>query len=196
MKTKLMQKVDYLFENSEIVNIDYETFLNFKKRYFNLLEQNPFTQPPSEGTYFEMIRYLKRKDITNPQKIGPYKNITIFEAANRIASDLVIINGIIQLVAKYPELLVARFTLRLGILHEKGRGDFTIHLDNHDFEGEAFNVAPSFLKVKLRSTISKWKKSENRDQLMYILVNDEALNFIGKAKIDDRVFRVKNWELK
>ena len=30
---------------------------------------------------------------------------------------------------------------------------------------------------------------------MYILVNDEAFNFIGKAKIDDRVFRVKNWEV-
>lgn len=196
MKTKLMQKVDYLFAPNDLIEIDYEMLQICKERYFGFLNDNPFPKPPDTGTYFEMINYLKRKDTNNPQKIGPYQNITVFEAANRIASDLVIINGIIQLVAKYPELKVACFTLRLGILHEKGKGDFTIHLDNQDIEGEAFNVAPSFLKVKLRNTISKWKKSENRDQLMYILVNDEALNFIGKAKIDDRVFRVKNWELK
>jgi len=196
MKTKLMQKVDYLFAPNDLIRIDYEMLQISKQRYFGFLDDNPFPKPPDTGTYFEMINYLKRKDTNNPQKIGPYQNITIFEAANRIASDLVIINGIIQLVAKHPELLVARFTLRLGILHEKGKGDFTIHLDNQDFEGEAFNVAPSFLKVKLRNTTSKWKKSEYRDQLMYILVNDEAFNFIGKAKIDDRVFRVKNWELK
>lgn len=193
MKTKLMKKVTYLFEKSEIGNIDYETLLNFKKRYFNLLEENPFAQPP-QGTYFEMINYLKRKDINNPQKIGPYQNITIFEAANRIASDLVIINGIIQLVDKHPELIMARFTLRLGILHEKGKGDFTIHLDDQDFEGEAFNVAPSFLKVKLRNTISKWDKGENLGQLKHILVNDEAFEF-DEPK-DKRVLRVKNWELK
>lgn len=188
-----MKKVIYLFENSEIVNIDYETLLNFKKRYFNLLEENPFTQPPNEGNYFEMIRYFKRKNINNPQKIGPYQNITIFEAANRIASDLVIINGIIQLVAKHPELIMARFTLRLGILHEKGRGDFTIHLDNQDLEGEAFNVAPSFFKVKFRNTISKWDKGENTGQLMYILVNDEAFEFDEPQ--DQRILRVKNWEV-
>jgi len=189
-----MKKVIYLFDNSEIVNIDYETLLNFKKRYFNLLEENPFTQPPSEGTYFEMIRYLKRKDINYPQKIGPYQNITIFEAANRIASDLVIINGIIQLVQNNPLLQNANFTIRLGILHEKGKGDFTIHLENEDFEGEAFNVAPSFLNVKLRNTISKWNKEENREKLKYILVNDEAFEFVTRS-LDERVFRVKNWEI-
>ncbi|AYM99750.1 hypothetical protein [Chryseobacterium sp. 3008163] len=188
-----MKKVTYLFGSAELINIDYQTLQIFKERYFSFLTDNPFPKPPGTGAYFEMIHYLKRKDINNPQKIGPYENITIFEAANRIASDLVIINGIIQLVQNNPLLENARFTLRLGILHEKGKGDFTIHLENEDFEGEAFNVAPSFLNVKLRNTISKWNKEDNREKLKYILVNDEAFEFVTKSP-DERIFRVKNWE--
>lgn len=188
-----MKKVDYLIKTKELINIDYKALCTFKKRYFGFLNDNPFPKPPITGAYFEMINYLKRKDINNPQKIGPYQNITIFEAANRIASDLVIINGIIQLVEINPSLQNANFTLRLGILHEKGKGDFTIYLEKEDFEGEAFNVAPSFLNVKLRNTISKWNKEDNREKLRYILVNDEAFEFVTRS-LDERVFRVKNWE--
>lgn len=188
-----MKKVDYLFEHTELINIDYKALRIFKERYFSFLNDNPFPKPPITGAYFEMINYLKRKDINNPQKIGPYQNITIFEAANRIASDLVIINGVIQLIQNNSSLEKACFTIRLGILHEKGKGDFTIHLHNENFEGEAFNVAPSFLNVKLRNTISKWNKEGNQKKLKYILVNDEAFEFVTKA-IDERVFRVKNWQ--
>ena len=188
-----MKKVNYLFDPTELIKIDYEMLQTCKEKYFSFLNDNPFPKPPNSGTYFEMIHYLKRKDINNPQKIGPYQNITIFEAANRIASDLVIINGIIQLVQNNPSLKNASFTVRLGILHEKGKGDFTIHFGDKDFEGEAFNVAPSFLNVKLRNTISKWNKDENVGKLKYILVNDEAFEFTS-TPLDKRVFRVKNWE--
>lgn len=188
-----MKKVTYLFDPTELIKIDYEMMQTCKKKYFSFLNDNPFPKLPNSGTYFEMIHYLKRKDINNPQKIGPYPNITIFEAANRIASDLVIINGIIQLVEINPLLKNASFTVRLGILHEKDKGDFTIHLENEDFEGEAFNVTPSFLTVKLRNTISKWNKNENKGKLKYILVNEEAFKFIVKSP-DERVFRVKNWQ--
>lgn len=188
-----MKKVDYLFDPIELIKIDYEMLQTCKEKYFGFLNDNPFPTPPNTGAYFEMIHYLKRKDINNPQKIGPYQNITIFEAANRIASDLVIINGIIQLVQDNPLLENACFTLRLGILHEKGKGDFTIHFEDEDFEGEAFNVAPSFLNVKLRNTISKWNKDENVGKLKYILVNDGAFEFISRP-LDERVFKVKNWQ--
>ncbi|MCS4300613.1 hypothetical protein [Chryseobacterium sp. BIGb0232] len=189
-----MKKVDYLIKPKELIDIDYKALCAFKERYLGFLNDNPFPKPPVTGAYFEMINYLKRKDINNPQKIGPYQNITIFEAANRIASDLVIINGIIQLVQNNPSLENARFTIRLGILHEKGKGDFTIYLDSEESEGESFNVAPSFLNVKLRNTISKWNKEENQKKLKYILVNDEAFEFVTKS-VDKRVFRVKNWEI-
>jgi len=45
-----------------------------------------------------MIRYFKRKIEGENQSIGHYTGITVFEAANRIASDLVIISGVLQLI--------------------------------------------------------------------------------------------------
>lgn len=191
-----MKKVDYLFDRSSLLNINYQALLDFKVSYLKLLEDNPFPIPPKSGSFYEMIKYLKRKDEALPLKIGSYGNITPFEAANRIASDLVIINGLIQLVEKHKELKEATFTLRLGTTHMVGNGDFTISVNNEDMEGEAFNVAPSFLKPKLRSTKIKWNKSEElNSRLKYILVNEEAFEFIGTSKINERVFKVTNWHL-
>ena len=189
-----MKKVEYLFERNEIIDIDYQALLDFKRTYLKLLDDNPCPVPPSSGSFYEMIKYLKRKDEALPLKIGAYGNITPFEAANRIASDLVIINGLLQLVEKHKEFKEAIFTLRLGTTHHVGKGDFTIELNGEEYEGEAFNVAPSFLKQKLRNTKLKWNKTEQlNSRLNYILVNEEAFEFIGKSNVDERVFRVKNW---
>ena len=123
--------------------------------------------------------------MVNPLIIGPYKNITPFEAANRIASDLVIINGSLQLIgSQEPESSVV--TLRLGAEHIKGKGDFTIN----KFEGEAFNVAPSFLSTKLYQTRRKWR--DNQDLLKYILINEDA--FRGRFPNDKKIIIVSNWD--
>jgi hypothetical protein len=91
-----------------------------------------------------MIQYSKRKGIDSTIRIGPYEHITPFEAANRIASDLVIINGLLQMndTGKIQEDSI--FIVRLGTRHENGKGDFSILTHETVFEGEAFNVAPSF----------------------------------------------------
>ena len=186
-----MKKVNYLFDReTELKEINYQALIAFKARYFQLLEDNPFPLPPNSGSFYEMIQYLKRKDETKPLKIGVYENITPFEAANRIASDLVIINGLLQLVASKPELKEAQFTLNLGTTHKKDRGDFTIFINGEEHEGEAFNVAPTFLKQKMRNTLNKWKE---KSELKYILVNEEAFAFYGATKLDERVFKVINW---
>ena len=77
-------------------------------------------------------------------------------------------------------------------MYTKDRGDFTIYLDNnYELNGEAFNVAPSFLKAKLRTTLKKW---ETKEKLDIILINEEAFDKM-KFKIEDtRIFKVKNWE--
>ncbi len=62
--------------------------------------------------------------------------------------------------------------MRLGITDHKGHGDFTISLQGEDYEGEAFNVAPSFLKTKLRNTLKKWK---DNPKLTHILINEDSL---------------------
>lgn len=185
-----MNKVAYLFDRNQIAKLDYKGLIEFKCDYLKLLNDNPFPDPPTSGSFYEVITYLKRKDQSKDVKIGAYGNITVFEAGNRIASDLIIINGLLQLVDKNEEFKKALFTLRLGTTHLAGKGDFTIHFNGLELEGEAFNVAPSFLKPKMRITINKWKDNH---QLKYILVNEEAFEFIGASKIDERVFKVKNW---
>ncbi|MCK6611369.1 MAG: hypothetical protein L6Q78_10015 [Bacteroidia bacterium] len=180
-----MAKVIFLL-HSKLEDIDFSDLKELKCEYFMLLERNKFPIPPT-GHYSKMIGYLKRKDESNQESIGPYKNITLFEAANRIASDLVIINGLIQLTQE-KKLNEPRFTLRLGTTHISGKGDFSIKIGDEEMEGEAFNVAPSFLKGKLYKTTTKWKEKN----LSYILINDDAFEGF-KGRLDGRIFKVKNW---
>ncbi|RYY00066.1 hypothetical protein EON78_01985, partial [bacterium] len=155
----------FLFLNTETDDIGYKQLLDLKQKYWESLKKTSFPIPPQNGSCVEMIHYFKRKNIGENNQIGPYFGLTVFEAANRIASDLVIINGIIQLIEQKREPKLSRITIRLGNKHIKGQGDFTIN----GKEGEAFNVAASFYKSKLRTTIAKWPNG-----LSYILVNAEV----------------------
>lgn len=175
----------FIFDKSHTDNINRQNLVEFKRAYWNSLDENPFPLPPEKGKAIEMIRYFKRKEVGTVNNIGPYKGITVLEAANRIASDLVIINGILQVVDSNKELEQLPITLRLGNRHEKGRGDFSI--GKH--EGEAFNVAPSFYNVKLSATRRKW---HGNDLLKYILVNAEV---VSVSKVDDpRIIGVEGWD--
>jgi hypothetical protein len=182
-----MSKVDFLIEASN--NIDIVGLQNLKIRYFDLLHKNEFPKNPVKVDFYSMINFLKRRDEKNPISIGPYYNISPFEAVNRIASDLVIINGLLQL-ARNGEFRTARFTLRLGTTHVKDKGDFTISLNGQELEGEAFNVAPSFLKAKLSKTLTKWRKIGG---LQYILINADAFEGVVIKSLDTRIIKVENW---
>lgn len=181
-----MAKVEFLLK-SPLENITASGLNSVHKEYLSLLIQNKFPLPKSDN-YDDMITFLKRKDEDNPVAIGPYKNITIFEAANRIATDLVIINGL-KLLIDSKKIKDPILTLRLGTTHEKGKGDFTIKMGGNEFEGEAFNVAPSFLKHKLYRTTQKWT---DRD-LEYILINAEAFENVKFNSLDTRIIKVVNW---
>jgi hypothetical protein len=180
-------KVESLLK-SNIENIDFAGLMAVKKEYYELLEKNKFPKSPENQNFFEMIHYFKRKDENNPVAIGPYKNITLFEAANRIASDLVIINGLLQLIKEH-QLINPIMTLRLGITHQKGKGDFTIKVAGEEFEGEAFNVAPSFLSIKLNKTNKKWKDGN----LKYILINSDAFEYGKYKKENERILKIEKW---
>lgn len=186
-----MKKGESLLADSELQNIDFEALKRLKTQYFEYLEQHPIVFPTPLHT-IDFIKLLKRRNSDQSHIYGPYKNISIYEAANRIASDLVIINGLVELVEIKSEYKKATFTLRLGITDHKGHGDFTISLHGEDYEGEAFNVAPSFLKAKLRNTLKKWK---DNPKLTHILINEDSLKNNTFKERDARVFMVRNWEL-
>ena len=178
------------FTYKETDNIKKPQLEQLKAKYWEYMEAYPFPKPPAEGRSIDMIKYFKRTVANEIHQIGPYSGISVFEAANRIASDLVIINGVLQLLKDGKEPVDAVITVRLGNKHVKDRGDFTIN----NKEGEAFNVAASFYSGKLSYTNRKWLGKE----LSYILVNAEVTGNI--VDIDERshaeVIRVKNWDIK
>ena len=155
-----------------------------KQSYWRFLEQHPFPPAPNHQDTVSMLNYLKR----DKKPIGPYLDITVFEAANRIATDLIIINGLLQLTAAEPALQQEKYTLRLGNQHKKGQGDFSIG----DQQGEAFNVAPSFLQGKLSATLKKWRQEQGT--LSYIFVNAEVADLLGSEKQGIKIIKVYNWQ--
>lgn len=178
---------------SNTENISYKDFINLKQEYFQLLKEFPLHLSKINNTTDSII-FLKRKISETPKTIGIYKNITVFEAANRIATDLVIINGILQLLNSELKDIKqkTKFSIRLGNKHIDGKGDFTIG----DKEGEAFNVANSFFRTKYYKTTSKWEKSESN--LSYIFVNQEAIpkGFTQRRKKHSSIelVGVENWK--
>lgn len=193
---KMPKVICLLTSNTE--EIGYSGLIVLQQEYYSLLK-NKFQTPPASGDCIKMIHYLKRKDEDNPVKIGVYENITPFEAANRIASDLVIITGLLQLIKLEKISSKAKFTLRLGTKHEKHKGDFSIKTNRGFFEGEAFNVAPSFYKYKLNQTLSKWRKikKEYKIHLDYMLINDEAVIESDYQRLNAegiKLIGVKDWD--
>ena len=92
-----------------------------KTDYLVLLHKNPF-QNFDDTAYSSVIRILKRDKFT----IGPYTEITIFEAANRIASDLTLLEGVLKLFDTNKISSSATVQLRLGTMHSKNKGDFSV----------------------------------------------------------------------
>jgi len=178
------------FTYKETDNIKKPQLEQLKAKYWEYMEAYPFPKPPAEGRSIDMIKYFKRTVANEIRQIGPYSGISVFEAANRIASDLVIINGVLQLLKDGKEPVDAVITVRLGNKHVKDKGDFTIN----NKEGEAFNVAASFYSSKLSYTKRKWPGKE----LRYILVNAEVAGDI--VDIDEgspvEIIRVKDWDIK
>lgn len=184
-KTKLLL-------TKELVEISIKGLKELKEEYISLLKENTFPPIDDFTDTIEVIKYFKRKDELNPIKIGPYENITPFEAANRIASDLVIINGLLQLANENSDFKDALFTLRLGTTHIENKGDFTIIQKGIEIEGEAFNVAESFYKAKLSRTKTKWKNKK----LDIILVNGEVVKDTDIDRYNEeniKLIPVKEW---
>ena len=84
---------------------------------------------------------------------GPYPHVTMFEAANRIMSDLVILYGVQWLLntAAFP---FDSYTVEYGNENNNGFDVCATDLDKI-LIGEAFNVAPSFFQTKKASMLKK-----------------------------------------
>ncbi|MCF8459207.1 MAG: hypothetical protein K9G46_00650 [Flavobacteriales bacterium] len=118
-----------------------------------------------------MFHELKRGVV----KDGPYFEISIFEAANRIMTDLTILFGIQELL--FHERLSEYKNYRV----EFGNGNkqlFDIHSDStrggRRLVGEAFNVAPSYFHTKKSQELTKLRKYKQPSDFILLLFNQDA----------------------
>jgi hypothetical protein len=124
----------------------------------------------------ELLTSLKREKLDH----GPYRDVTLFEAANRIMSDLVILKGIRWLLDDKVFPFDA-YTVEFG---NENRNGFDIRAEQggKTLVGEAFNVAPSFYPVKRRHAAGKLEKHGGNADWRIILVNKDARTRAIKLK--------------
>ena len=117
-----MKEHKFTLHNDFLEELTISKFNDVKASYIkNLIENKPYFN--NTDSIFELIDQVKR----NPTNIGPYKDISVFEALNRIGSDLVLLRGAELLFTKglnnkFPESIL----LRMG--NTKGF-DFEVNFD-------------------------------------------------------------------
>lgn len=120
-------------------------------------------------TSLELLHTLKR-GVTGA---GPYAQVSLFEAANRIITDLVILKGIAWLLSNnvFP---FESYAVEYG--HENNEAhDIRAAGDGKVLVGEAFNVAPSFFSTKKNAALKKLRNSAVSADYRIILCNADAV---------------------
>jgi len=115
----------------------------------------------------DLFKVLKRKAVG----AGPYPHVTMFEAANRILTDLVILYGVKWLLDNdvFP---FERYEVEYGNENNNG-SDICAAGNGKTLAGEAFNAAPSFFQAKKCSMIKK--VAESSADFKIIMFNHDAV---------------------
>jgi len=147
-------------------NIDGEI-----RKYLGKIDAIEF--PERTGTNIEYMLFLKRGVIHN----GPYPNVSIFEASNRIFSDIVILFGIRHmLLNKQVGFIQLPFTEYQAKLGNEDGFDIEARLGSEGMVGEAFNVARSFFPDKKRKMKMKLMNETDYEYRILIFNSDAVPN--------------------
>jgi hypothetical protein len=131
-----------------------------------------------------LLEALKREVVG----AGPYPAVTLFEAANRIMTDLVILYGVRWLLRQtvFP---FDTYTVEYGNDDKKG---FDIQAASKGLTliGEAFNVAPSFFQVKKGAMLRKLREPTAKADFKIIMFNHDAVTTRYTPEPADKEFFV------
>jgi hypothetical protein len=133
----------------------------------------------------KLLQSLKREKVGD----GPYPRVTLFEAANRIMSDLVILHGVKWLL-NHDVFPFDSYTVEYG---NEDKNGFDIRASNASGQrliGEAFNVAESFFHGKKSAMLKKLRHPAETAEFKIILVNHDAINATYGPKLQPREFLI------
>ncbi|MHB9020185.1 MAG: hypothetical protein ACYC3G_04965 [Minisyncoccota bacterium] len=109
-----------------------------------------------------------------PMLEGPYPGVTLFEGANRILTDLVILYGVKYLIDNNI-YNYSSYDVELGV-ESYNQFDITAINDTEKLAGEAFNVAPSFYQAKKSSALKKLRVRGNGHTHKLLIINKDAVS--------------------
>ena len=108
-----MNKDNFILHNIFNSPLSGDEFEGAKIAYLKTLEENNYSIKKASNIY-ELINNIKR----TPEKVGPYCNISVFEALNRIGSDLVLLSGTAKLFQEEVEgIKPIKIHLKMGTTH-------------------------------------------------------------------------------
>ena len=170
-----MSKEKFLLHDNFKDPLNKAEFIAAKKLYRQSITDNEYEIKATKDI-FQLIQNIKR----SPEKIGPYQHMSIFEALNRIGSDLVLLSGAEKLFTS--ENQPQKILLRMG--NTKGFDFEVFYKDDEVVYGEAFNAAESFCKHKMRQAIHKLidYNPDEKANLAFIFINEEMKDFLEKYK--------------
>ena len=137
---------------------------------------------PSDCKGIELLLKLKRDKIGHPSF---YKDVSYFEGANRIMTDLVIFHGVKWLLEK-SKFNFEEYTVEFGNENKKDH-DVMSKYKGKVLTGEAFNVAPSFFQGKKSKMLTKLRDNTNSD-CKFILVNIDAVSDDYSPKLKENEY--------
>lgn len=129
----------------------------------------------SANSVYDLLKMLKRNKIKN----GPYPDVSLFEAANRIMTDLIILFGVKELLKKrdYNGILTEFdcFNVQFGA---ENISEFDIFATNgkYNLKGEVFNVSPKFFQSKKYSMLKKLRENKNENDILILVYNKDAVS--------------------
>jgi|TARA_R100000049_G_C1951524_1_gene99723 hypothetical protein len=134
-----------------------------------------------------LLASIKRDKID----VGPYPHVTLFEAANRIMTDLVILHGVKWLLGNeiFP---FDSYTVEFG---NENKNDFDLYASNNEGNkliGEAFNVAQSFFQGKKSAMLKKLRKDDALADYKVVMVNHDAVSPSYSPKGNDIYYVIVN----
>ena len=162
------------------------------KKYLKEIDAIDF--PERRGNNIEYMLSLKRGKILK----GPYPHVSIFEASNRIFSDIVILFGIRQILLN-PQIGTIRLPFDQYEVKLGAENGFDIEAEKGDEKliGEAFNVARSFFPDKKRKMKAKLANENNYDYRILIF-NADAVpdpDYYRKISTKSMIYLPVDWQI-
>jgi hypothetical protein len=133
-------------------------------------------------TGLPLLEALKREHLDS----GRYPGVTLFEAANRIMTDLVILRGVAGMMNSTLFSFFDEYTVEYGSENNNG---FDLRANHGECQliGEAFNVAPTFFPVKRNSAMKKLRDTSQASTHRILMYNSDAISKSYKPR------HIKGW---